>query len=150
MQENFVYHIIVERPEETTLSYPLNKILSLGIDPRNEIVLVGHNILAKHLSIKLINSTPVLINHGNEGDLQFNGHFIPKNSSTIIDIDDVIEIDGHKIYLKYEIVSRPLNDLAKNPDPLVQSENCNRLGLLEIEKKTPIKILNQIRVNLLG
>ncbi len=93
------FSLKVSISDGSSMVYRFTQEASIGSDPRNDIILIGGTISAKHIHIKNESNCLKLKFTGEENTTRMNGTWLLKNKMYIVDKKDSIQIETTKIII---------------------------------------------------
>jgi predicted component of type VI protein secretion system len=93
------FSLKVTKPDGSCMTYRFNQTVTIGSDPRNDIVLVGAHISPKHLLLKNKGDIFSLTFSGQDNTTFLNKAVLLKNKMYLIEKKDSIQIGNTEIII---------------------------------------------------
>lgn len=106
LKKEFIYSIVLIEKNKGELSYQVNPELTVGLDPRNEIILVSPLISSKHLVFEEENGELKLTFLGKENTTFLNSNSLFPNQKYFLKPSDQIVIGQFTLKIKKELAYR--------------------------------------------
>jgi pSer/pThr/pTyr-binding forkhead associated (FHA) protein len=93
------FSLKVTKPDGTCMTYRFNQVATVGSDPRNDIVLTGDLISAKHLLFKNSEMSFSLTFIGQDNTTLLNQAVLLKNRMYLVEKNDSIQVGKTEIII---------------------------------------------------
>lgn len=103
IKKEFIYFAIIEQQNDAKLAYQINPKLTLGLDPRNDVVLVDKTIEEKHLEFREVDGQISVTQLAKTGTTTINGKPLEQNNQYLIGVHDQIKIGLIRIRFKKDL-----------------------------------------------
>ena len=103
IKKEFIYFAIIEQQNDAKLAYQINPKLTVGLDPRNDVVLVDKIIEEKHLEFCELDGQISVTQLAKTGTTLINGKPLEQNNQYLVGIHDQIKIGQIRIRFKKDL-----------------------------------------------
>jgi len=103
IKKEFIYFAIIEQQNDAKLAYQINPKLTVGLDPRNDVVLVDKIIEEKHLEFCEVDGQISVTQLAKTGTTLINGKPLEQNNQYLVGIHDQIKIGQIRIRFKKDL-----------------------------------------------
>lgn len=120
IKKEFLFSIVITSTNDGELSYQVNPDLSVGLDPRNDIILISSKITPQFIQFEEINDGLSMLYLGEDSSAYLNKHPLFKNQKYILMANDIIVVDHYKLKIKKELGIRHTKRI-KNYSALIEN-----------------------------
>jgi pSer/pThr/pTyr-binding forkhead associated (FHA) protein len=129
IKKEFIYFAIIEQSNDAKLAYQINPKLTLGLDPRNDVVLVDKNIEERHLEFRESDGQISVTQLANTGTTTINGKPLEQNNQYLIGVHDQLKVGQIRIRFKKDLGFKNREIIEQKKE--VQTQNRPKVVLAE-------------------
>lgn len=129
IKKEFIYFAIIEQLNDAKLAYQINPKLTLGLDPRNDVVLVDKNIDERHLEFRETDGQISVTQLAKTGTTQINGKPLEQNNQYLIGVHDQLKVGQIRIRFKKDLGFKNREIIEQKKE--VQTQNRPNVVLAE-------------------
>jgi hypothetical protein len=129
IKKEFIYFAIIEQSNDAKLAYQINPKLTLGLDPRNDVVLVDKNIEERHLEFRESDGQISVTQIAKTGTSQINGKPLEQNNQYLIGVHDQLKVGQIRIRFKKDLGFKNREIIEQKKE--VQTQNRPKVVLAE-------------------
>lgn len=130
--ENLTNHFILDIriPGQSPLKIDVQDQVSVGLDPRNDLVLTGKKIRPKHAQFEKKAETLILHFLGKDNEGFLNSIPMEENKNYILEKGDVVQISSTEIIIRHEMIHT-----AEKKAPNIQFRSLDELSKESLNEK---------------
>jgi pSer/pThr/pTyr-binding forkhead associated (FHA) protein len=130
-KKELIYYVIIDQGKDSKLAYQVNPKLTIGLDPRNDVILVDSKAEAKHLELIEKDNYLILTQLASDRSTLLNNRPLIQNEKYILNASDELKIGSIKLKFKKDLG-------LKNIEVIKPDHNHESLNEKTLEKRKNI------------